>query len=59
MLSKFIVIENHPQDSRIKINKDGICQTLATNMGTGGGNVPLVMITDESVQESTKGKEQK
>lgn len=31
-----IVIENHPQDSRVKINPDGIVQTLPGQMGTGG-----------------------
>ena len=38
-----VVVENHPQDSRVKINPDGIVQTLPGQMGTGGGNVPLVM----------------
>ena len=38
-----IVLENHPNDSRVKINKDGIVQTLSSRMGTGGGNVPMVM----------------
>lgn len=37
-------VENHPNDSRVKISKDGTVQTLSTRMGTGGGNVPLVMI---------------
>ena len=32
-----IVVENHPQDSRVKINPDGIVQTLPGQMGTGGG----------------------
>ena len=39
----YVSIENHPQDSRVKINEDGICQSLSAKMGTGGGNVPLVM----------------
>ena len=30
------VVENHPQDSRVKLNRDGIVQTLPSNMGTGG-----------------------
>lgn len=30
-------IENHPNDSRIKIREDGTVQTLSKNMGTGGG----------------------
>lgn len=32
-----VVIENHPQDSRVKINEDGVVQTLSGQMGTGGG----------------------
>ena len=36
-------IENHPNDSRVGINEDGIVQALTTRMGTGGGNVPMVM----------------
>ena len=38
-----IILENHPQDSRVKIRDDGIVQTLSSKMGTGGGNVPLVI----------------
>jgi len=38
-----MVIENHPQDSRVKLSEDGIVQTLSGKMGTGGGNTPLVM----------------
>jgi len=38
-----VALENHPADSRVKISEDGIVQTLASRMGTGGGNVPLVM----------------
>jgi len=40
-----IALENHPADSRVKIAEDGIVQTLNARMGTGGGNVPLVMCT--------------
>lgn len=32
-----IAIENHPNDSRVKISSDGIVQTLSSRMGTGGG----------------------
>ena len=42
-----IVLENHPADSRVKICKDGIVQTLSSRMGTGGGNVPMVMENHE------------
>jgi DNA (cytosine-5)-methyltransferase 1 len=38
-----VVVENHPADSRVKISEDGIVQTLPSRMGTGGGNVPLVI----------------
>ena len=37
-------IENHPNDSRVKLSSNGTVQALTTRMGTGGGNVPLVMI---------------
>lgn len=38
-----IMIENHPNDSRVKIDDSGTVQTLTGRMGTGGGNVPMVM----------------
>lgn len=38
-----IAIENHPADSRVNIDESGKVQTLTSRMGTGGGNVPLVM----------------
>ena len=41
-----VAIENHPSDSRIKIDERGTVQTLTSRMGTGGGNVPLVGIYD-------------
>lgn len=37
------VIENHPADSRVTLCKDNIVQTLSSRMGTGGGNVPLLL----------------
>lgn len=40
---KVIVLEHHPNDSRIRIVDDGICQSLTGRMGTGGGNVPMIM----------------
>lgn len=43
--SEWTVIENHPADSRVKVCEDGIFQTLPSRMGTGGGNVPMVMET--------------
>lgn len=38
-----IPIENHPNDSRVKLSEDGVFQTLSSRMGTGGNNTPLVM----------------
>lgn len=48
-----IVLEHHPNDSRLKISEDGVCQTLSTRMGTGGGNVPLVMMCGDNHMQST------
>ena len=42
-------IENHPADSRVNIDKSGTVQCLTSRMGTGGGNVPLVMEEKESI----------
>ncbi len=44
-----LVIENHPADSRVKICEGGIVQTLSGRMGTGGGNVPLLMRGDDEM----------
>ena len=38
-----VALENHPTDSRVKMSEDNMVQTLTSRMGTGGGNVPLVM----------------
>lgn len=38
-----IPVENHAQDSRVKLSEDGTVQTLSGKMGTGGGNVPLML----------------
>lgn len=34
---KYIILEHHPNDSRLRIADDGICQSLTSRMGTGGG----------------------
>lgn len=41
-------VENHPNDSRVGINEDGLVQTLSSRMGTGGGNVPMVLALDRA-----------
>jgi len=38
-----LMVENHPADSRVKIDDTGTTQTLTSRMGTGGGNVPMLM----------------
>lgn len=43
-------VENHAQDSRCGFAKDNIVPTLHQKMGTGGNNVPLVLI--EKKQEN-------
>ena len=42
---KCYAIENHPNDSRVTIDQDGIVQCLSSRMGTGGNNTPFVLIT--------------
>lgn len=49
------MIENHPQDSRVRIKEDGICQSLTGRMGTGGGNVPMILVVKDD--EDTNRKE--
>lgn len=39
----YVVLENHPADSRVKIAEDGMVQTLSSRMGTGGGNTPMLL----------------
>ena len=35
--SVVVALENHPNDSRVKISEDNVVQTLSSRMGTGGG----------------------
>ncbi len=42
-------VENHPADSRVNIDESGTVQTLTSRMGTGGGNVPMVMTPESKV----------
>lgn len=44
---KYINLEYHPNDSRVRIADDEICQTLTSRMGTGGGNIPIVMFVKQ------------
>ena len=49
-------VENHPNDSRVGINDDGIVQALTSRMGTGGGNVPMVLSLDRALFNQGGGK---
>ena len=44
-----IALEHNPSDARLKIIEKEICQTLTGRMGTGGGNVPLILMTYQDV----------
>lgn len=48
MKKRAISLEYHPTDSRITLWDNDICQTLTERMGTGGGNVPLVLEVDDA-----------
>jgi len=48
-----VLIDNHGQDCRWKECKDGVCPTLAANMGMGGNNMPLYV--DDAAISSTVG----
>ena len=41
-----ILLDSHPNDSRVTIREDGVVQTLSGRMGTEGGNVPMVIDED-------------
>ena len=46
----YCAIENHAMDSRVTLTTDGIVQTLNARMGTGGGNVPLVLVGEKKTE---------
>lgn len=48
---KVYAVENHPNDSRVTIDKNGIVQCLSSRMGTGGGNTPFVLIDNYDIGE--------
>lgn len=48
-----VLIDNHGQDCRWRECTDGVCPTLAANMGTGGNNMPLYV--DDKAISSTVG----
>ncbi len=48
-----VIYENHAQDSRVT-ESVGVCPTLHSQMGTRGGNVPLVMSSGQANAEISK-----
>ena len=44
----FRVIENYPNDSRVRIREDDIFQTLSGHMGTGGERTDGFTRTDNA-----------
>ena len=48
-------VENHPNDSRYRIDDSGIVQTLMGRMGTGGGNEPIVMLEQKTFDARWNG----
>lgn len=50
-----VAVEFNPTDSRIKINKAGVCQTLTNRMGTGGNQVPLTLKIRSGCEGGGKG----
>jgi len=50
------VLEHHPADSRIKIADEDVCQSLTSRMGTGGGNVPILIVYEDDISRSDRRK---
>ncbi len=50
-----IAVENHPSDSRVSLSETGTVQTLSTQMGTGGNNVPLLLKIRSGCEGGGKG----
>ena len=44
MAEEIYALENHPNDSRMKIDPNGKVQALSGRMGTGGNNTPMAMV---------------
>ncbi len=44
---RVVLLDNHPNDSRVTIREDGVVQSLTSRGGTGGGNIPMVIEYEE------------
>ena len=56
---KYINLEYHPEDSRVRIVDDDVSQTLSSRMGTGGGNVPIILVLNDMGGRSSTGQKKK
>lgn len=56
-ISVAYAVENHPNDSRVRIDDSGKVQTLTSRCGTGGGNVPIVMFSKVKRAQSNEDYE--
>ena len=54
-MKRFVTLEYHPQASRIRVVENDICQTLSQRMGTGGGNVPLILVIEDDERTDSIG----
>lgn len=52
-----IVLENHPNDSRVTLAKDNIVPTMTGRMGTGGGNTPMILCRVSHCRSEADAKE--
>ncbi|MDO5747463.1 MAG: DNA cytosine methyltransferase [Actinomycetaceae bacterium] len=50
-----VVLEHHPQASRLKIKTDGVVQTLTARMGNSPTNVPILLDQQESPEAMVFG----
>ena len=53
--SHAVVVENHPADGRVTLDRSGKVQALTSRMGTGGNNVPLTLKIRSGYEGGGKG----
>ena len=53
---KYINLEYHPGDSRIRVVDYDVSQTLNSRMGTGGNNVPLILVFEDEETDSKSNR---
>ena len=45
-MKRFYLIDQNQTDARYTMNETGVCQTITARCGTGGGHVPMVIISN-------------